>query len=100
MNLIPTKKALPLFSVFPKSKNESPNLERSFYSWHASYFTFNRKKILVLVNGKSFSPIIVVYSFILMITNFSIFYKNVISLMPIYSLFIFKIFIIIIIHIF
>lgn len=32
MNLIPTKKALPLFSVFPKSQNESPNLERSFYS--------------------------------------------------------------------
>lgn len=58
MNLIPTKKALPLFSVFPKSQNESPNLERSFYSWHANYFTFNRKKILVLVNDKSFSPIV------------------------------------------
>lgn len=43
MNLIPTKKALPLFSVFPKSQNESPNLERSFYSRHANYFIFNQK---------------------------------------------------------
>lgn len=58
MNIIPTKKASPLFSAFPESLNNVSKPDRSFYSWHANYFTFNRKKILVLVNDKSFSPIV------------------------------------------
>jgi len=58
MNIIPTKKALPLFSYL--ADTSSGNLEETsdFYSWHANYFTFNRKKILVIVNDLSFSPII------------------------------------------
>lgn len=58
MNIIPTKKAFPLFSAFPESQNKVPDADRSFYSWHANYFTLNRKKILVLVNDQSFSPIV------------------------------------------
>lgn len=58
MNIIPTKKSLPLFSSFPNSQDQINDNERSFYSWHANYFTSNRKKILVLVNDLSFSPIV------------------------------------------
>ncbi|HAP3814847.1 TPA: hypothetical protein IUT93_002163 [Enterococcus faecalis] len=58
MNIIPTKKALSLFSVFPASLHQNSDTERSFYSWHANYFVIDRKKILVLVNNKSFSPIV------------------------------------------
>lgn len=58
MNIIPTKKALPLFSFLNDSDVQTSSAERSFYSWHANYFTLNRKKILVLVNNLSFSPIV------------------------------------------
>ena len=40
MNIIPTKKAFPLFSVFPKSQNESPDLERSFLFLARKLFYF------------------------------------------------------------
>lgn len=52
------KKSLPLFNEFSVSTNTSSSTERSFYSWHANYFTLDRKKILVLVNDLSFSPIV------------------------------------------
>lgn len=58
MNIIPTKKALPLFSFFDYSQNKIENNECSFYSWHANYFTVNRKKVLVLVNELSNSSIV------------------------------------------
>lgn len=58
MNIISTKKAVTLFSFFDESQNEISADERSFYSWHANYFNMNRKKILVLVNGLSNSPIV------------------------------------------
>lgn len=58
MIIVPTKKSLPLFSDFPISTNTSSSTERSIFSWHANYFTLERKKILVLVNDLSFSPIV------------------------------------------
>lgn len=58
MIIVPTKKSLPLFSEFPVSANTSSSTNRSFFSWHANYFTVDRKKILVLVNDLSFSPIV------------------------------------------
>ncbi|MGG5369513.1 DUF6933 domain-containing protein [Enterococcus sp. AZ196] len=58
MNIIPTKKVLPLFSSFTNSDIQISSDEHSFYSWHANYFTLNRKKILVLVNDLSFSSIV------------------------------------------
>ncbi len=60
MNIIPTKKALPLFSCFENSRIKAcdNNAEQLFYSWHANYFVFNRKKILVLVNDLTLSPIV------------------------------------------
>lgn len=58
MIIVPTKKSLPLFSEFPIYSNISSSTERSFFSWHANYFTLDRKKILVLVNDLSFSPIV------------------------------------------
>ena len=58
MIIVPTKKALSLFNDFSVSTNTSSSNERSFFSWHANYFTLDRKKILVLVNDLSFSPIV------------------------------------------
>ncbi|MBO0473017.1 hypothetical protein IGL98_000368 [Enterococcus sp. DIV0840] len=58
MIIVPTKKSLPLFSEFPVSTTTSSSTERSFFSWHANYFTLDRKKVLVLVNDLSFSPIV------------------------------------------
>ncbi|MBO0424263.1 hypothetical protein BCR22_09945 [Enterococcus plantarum] len=58
MIIVPTKKSLPLFNEFPVSTNTLSSTERSFFSWHANYFTLDRKKILVLVNDLSFSPIV------------------------------------------
>lgn len=58
MIIVPTKKSLPIFSEFPVSINTSSSTEQSFFSWHANYFNLNRKKILVLVNNLSFSPIV------------------------------------------
>lgn len=58
MIIVPTKKSLPLFSEFPISSNISSSTERSFFSWHANYFTLDRKKVLILVNDLSFSPIV------------------------------------------
>ena len=58
MIIVPTKKSLPLFNEFSVSTNTSSSTERSFYSWHANYFTLDSKKILVLVNDLSFSPIV------------------------------------------
>jgi len=58
MNIIPTKKALPLFSSLKETTNSNLEESSDFYSWHANYFTFNRKKVLVIVNDLSFSPIV------------------------------------------
>lgn len=44
MIIAPTKKSLPLFNEFSVSTNISSSTERSFYSWHANYFTLDRKK--------------------------------------------------------
>ncbi|MFD1902761.1 DUF6933 domain-containing protein [Enterococcus termitis] len=60
MIIVPTKKSLPLFSEFPISTITSSSTERFFFSWHANYFTLDRKKVLVLVNDLSFSPIVLV----------------------------------------
>lgn len=56
MLIVPTKKAIPLFSTFPITARETISLESSFFSWHANYFNSNRKKILVIVNDLTLSP--------------------------------------------
>ncbi|MHC5250061.1 DUF6933 domain-containing protein [Enterococcus sp. LJL90] len=58
MKIIPTKKAIPLFSYIRDSQKKINDDERSFYSWHANYFTVNRKKILVLDNDLTLSPVV------------------------------------------
>lgn len=58
MFIIPTKKSLALFSYIPNAQKQISNKECSFYSWHANYFVVDRRKILILVNDKSFSPIV------------------------------------------
>lgn len=58
MIIVPTKKSLPLFSEFHVSNKPIKEDEHSFYSWHANYFNIDRKKILVLVNDFSSSPIV------------------------------------------
>lgn len=57
MKIVPTKKSLPLFSSFDL-ETACHEKTPTFFSWHANYFTFNRKKILVLVNTVSYSPIV------------------------------------------
>lgn len=58
MIIVPTKKSFPLFTKFPISTSTSSSTDRSFFSWHANYFTMDHKKILVLVNDLSNSPVV------------------------------------------
>lgn len=57
-----TKKAQPLFSVLPsiKDKEEGKRFAKvnPLFSWHANYINVNRKKILIILNDLTYTPII------------------------------------------
>ena len=57
-----TKKAQPLFSALPtiKDKEEGKRFAQvnPLFSWHANYFTVNRKKILILINDQTYTLLI------------------------------------------
>lgn len=56
MIINPTKKTLPLFSAIPKVENleeaKAFSQANPLFSWHATYFTVERKKILLLINDQ------------------------------------------------
>lgn len=63
MIINPTKKTQPLFSAIPKVQDarqaKAFSLTNPFFSWHANYFNVNRKKILVLVNDLTLTPVVI-----------------------------------------
>ncbi len=63
MIINPTVKAMPLFSTIPKVKDieaaKEYCSENPIYSWHANYYTVNRKKILILVNDLTLLTIVI-----------------------------------------
>lgn len=63
MIINPTAKSMPLFSAIPKVKDiEEAKVycnENPIYSWHANYYTVNRKKILILVNDLTLLTIVI-----------------------------------------
>ena len=64
MIINPTKKALPIFSKLPKVGDREAGKQESgdypFFSWTANYFNFDRKKIVVLINELTYSPVVLV----------------------------------------
>ncbi|MBP1044303.1 hypothetical protein I6N95_25165 [Vagococcus sp. BWB3-3] len=62
MIINPTKKSQPLFNKLVKVKDA--NVAKAFapknplFSWHANYYTINHKKIIILVNDLTYSPVI------------------------------------------
>ncbi|MCH4984497.1 hypothetical protein AB4G91_08245 [Macrococcoides goetzii] len=63
MIINPTAKSMPLFSAIPKVKDIEASKaycnENPIYSWHANYYTVNRKKILILVNDLTLLTIVI-----------------------------------------
>lgn len=57
-----TKKAQPLFSAFITVKDKEYGKQfaqaNPLFSWHANYLNVNRKKILILLNDQTYTPII------------------------------------------
>lgn len=57
-----TKKAQPLFSAFSSMKDKEYGKQfakaNPLFSWHANYFNYNRKKVLILLNDLTYTPII------------------------------------------
>lgn len=57
-----TKKALPLFSAFSNMKDKEYGKQfakaNPLFSWHANYVNYNRKKVLILLNDLTYTPII------------------------------------------
>lgn len=57
-----TKKAQSLFSTFPSIEDKELGKRFSkanpLFSWHANYITVNRKKVLILINNQTYTPII------------------------------------------
>lgn len=57
-----TKKAQPLFSALPtiKDKEDGKRFAQAnpLFSWHANYINVNRKKILILLNDLTYTPIV------------------------------------------
>lgn len=64
MIINPTKKALPIFSKLPKMVDKDAGTQKSldapFFSWTANYFTVERKKIVILINELTLSPVALV----------------------------------------
>ncbi|TDM06997.1 DUF6933 domain-containing protein [Macrococcus lamae] len=63
MIINPTKKTLPLFNQLTPSTSrleaESAAAANPLYSWHATYINVDRKKVLVLVNDLTYTPVII-----------------------------------------
>lgn len=57
-----TKKAQPLFSALPTTKDKEDGKRfaqaNPLFSWHANYINVNRKKMLILLNDLTYTPII------------------------------------------
>lgn len=57
-----TKKAQPLFSALPSINDKEYGKQfaqaNPLFSWHANYINVNRKKVLILLNNQSYTPII------------------------------------------
>lgn len=57
-----TKKAQPLFSALPSVEDTEYGKQfaatNPLFCWHANYFNYHRKKILVLLNDLTYTPII------------------------------------------
>lgn len=57
-----TKKAQPLFSALPTIEDKEDGKRfaqvNPLFSWHANYINVNRKKILILLNDLTYTPII------------------------------------------
>ncbi|ATO44964.1 DUF6933 domain-containing protein [Loigolactobacillus coryniformis subsp. coryniformis] len=62
MLINPTKKSMPLFSALPQVADKAIAKQQAqadqFFSWHANYFTADRKKYVLLVNDLTYTPIL------------------------------------------
>ncbi|MFC6171867.1 DUF6933 domain-containing protein [Loigolactobacillus jiayinensis] len=62
MIINPTKKALPIFNQLVKVTD--PTITKNFaqanpfFSWHANYYTLQRKKVVILVNDLTYATIV------------------------------------------
>lgn len=63
MIINPTKKTLNLFTALKQVEDSLKAKEECaanpLYSWHASYINVERKKILILINDRTFLPIVI-----------------------------------------
>lgn len=62
MIINPTKKALPIFNKLVKvaDKDQAKRFATAnpFFSWHANYYSVNRKKIVILVNDLTYATVV------------------------------------------
>lgn len=62
MIINPTKKALPIFNKLVKTKDANAAkrfaIANPFFSWHANYYSLNRKKVVILVNDLTYATVI------------------------------------------
>ncbi|MFL2100113.1 DUF6933 domain-containing protein [Desemzia sp. FAM 23989] len=57
-----TKKTQPLFSALPTIEDKENGKRfaqvNPLFSWHANYINVNRKKILILLNDQTYTPLV------------------------------------------
>ncbi|MFD1472097.1 DUF6933 domain-containing protein [Companilactobacillus mishanensis] len=58
MFIKPTKKAKPIFNHLPEVSINSNEEINPLFTWHASYATMDRKKIVFIVNASTYAPIV------------------------------------------
>ncbi|WP_411843318.1 DUF6933 domain-containing protein [Salinicoccus sp. HZC-1] len=63
MIINPTKKSLPLFNKLQQTEDKAKGKAFSeinpFFSWHANYINVERKKVLILVNDRTYLPLLI-----------------------------------------